>query len=209
MVLVCLNQTSATQAAVREAGCFAVNILGADQGDIAFRFATKSGSEKFEGARRPGRRDVPLIAARSRTSSAASPRWSSAAPTPSSSPRSTTPTPARAPLLHLLPREVRAASSTELEEAAYRELRRLVLTREMASGAALSHRRRARAAPQSRAPAIFYVLTKLSMDWLAAALRRRDTASPRSRCSPPTRPPSSRSPPSLGDADLDRAAGVP
>ena len=49
MVLVCLNQTSVTQAAVREAACFAVNILGADQGDIAFQFATKSGSEKFEG----------------------------------------------------------------------------------------------------------------------------------------------------------------
>ena len=36
---------------------------------------------------------------------------------------------------------------TELEEAAYRELRRLVLDRELASGAR-ARRRRARAAPQ-------------------------------------------------------------
>lgn len=30
MVLVCLNMSSSTQVAVRDAGCFAVNILGAD-----------------------------------------------------------------------------------------------------------------------------------------------------------------------------------
>jgi flavin reductase (DIM6/NTAB) family NADH-FMN oxidoreductase RutF len=48
MLLVCLNETSETGKAIREASRFVVNILGEGQGDIAYRFATKSPS-KFEG----------------------------------------------------------------------------------------------------------------------------------------------------------------
>lgn len=46
MLLVCLNRSSETQAAALEAGRFAVNILGEDQGQLAYRFARK-GEDKF------------------------------------------------------------------------------------------------------------------------------------------------------------------
>ncbi len=48
MLLVCLNETSETGMAIREATRFAVNILSDAQGDIAHRFATKS-PIKFDG----------------------------------------------------------------------------------------------------------------------------------------------------------------
>src|ERR687893_759837 len=48
MMLVCLNRTSDTQAAVLRSGVFAVNILGEDQGQVAYRFA-KKGQDKFHG----------------------------------------------------------------------------------------------------------------------------------------------------------------
>ena len=76
---------------------------------------------------------------------------------------------------------------TELEEAAYRELRRLVLDRELASGAALDVDELAQRLNLER-QRIFYALTKLSMDGLVARDAATGTASPRSRCSPPTRP---------------------
>ena len=53
MVLVCLNKTSDTQAAVLKAGAFAVNILAEGQQDLAYRFARKG--DKF-GRPRPRRR---------------------------------------------------------------------------------------------------------------------------------------------------------
>ena len=45
MVLICLNKTSETQAAVLKAGAFVVNILSEGQQDLAFRFARKG--DKF------------------------------------------------------------------------------------------------------------------------------------------------------------------
>jgi flavin reductase (DIM6/NTAB) family NADH-FMN oxidoreductase RutF/DNA-binding GntR family transcriptional regulator len=63
MLLVCLNKTSETQRAVLAAGRFAVNILGDDQAELAKRFAVKSPS-KFEGlkiARTPS--GIPLVSA--------------------------------------------------------------------------------------------------------------------------------------------------
>jgi len=47
MLLVCLNDTSDTGRAIGVAGAFVVNILSESQGDIAYRFATKSAT-KFE-----------------------------------------------------------------------------------------------------------------------------------------------------------------
>lgn len=46
MLLICLNQTSETQKAVLEAGWFVVNILREDQADLAYAFAKKS-PDKF------------------------------------------------------------------------------------------------------------------------------------------------------------------
>jgi flavin reductase (DIM6/NTAB) family NADH-FMN oxidoreductase RutF/DNA-binding GntR family transcriptional regulator len=48
MLLVCLNKQSSTGQAISAAGRFAVNILAEDQPDAAMRFARK-GSEKFKG----------------------------------------------------------------------------------------------------------------------------------------------------------------
>ena len=48
MLLICLNKSSATQAAIHDAGFFAVNILGDGQADLAHQFARKS-TEKFDG----------------------------------------------------------------------------------------------------------------------------------------------------------------
>lgn len=60
MVLVCLNKTSDTQAAVLEAGVFAVNILAEGQQDLAYRFARKG--DKFgDLAHDAGRHGVPVL----------------------------------------------------------------------------------------------------------------------------------------------------
>ncbi len=61
MILICLNRTSDTQAAVLRSGVFAVNILREDQGEVAYRFA-KKGTDKFGGVSvRRGGTGVPLV----------------------------------------------------------------------------------------------------------------------------------------------------
>ena len=60
MVLVCLNRTSETQAAVLRAGTFVVNILSEGQQDLAYRFAGKG--DKFGDLEHAtGRRGVPVL----------------------------------------------------------------------------------------------------------------------------------------------------
>ena len=60
MVLVCLNKTSETQAAVLAAGAFVVNILSEGQQDLAFRFARKG--DKFGDLEHgTGRHGVPVL----------------------------------------------------------------------------------------------------------------------------------------------------
>src|SRR5436190_3702456 len=61
MLLVCMNKQSATGRAVAESRHFGVNILGADQVELAKRFAQKGG-EKFEGVPvTPGKWGEPLF----------------------------------------------------------------------------------------------------------------------------------------------------
>ncbi len=61
MLLVCLNRTSDTQAAILESGVFGVNILAEGQGQVAYQFARK-GPDKFAGVRiRRGRCGVALV----------------------------------------------------------------------------------------------------------------------------------------------------
>ncbi|MCW2951825.1 MAG: flavin reductase domain protein FMN-binding protein [Conexibacter sp.] len=48
MVLVALNQSSATGRAIAQVGTFAINVLGEDHREIAVRFARK-GDDKFDG----------------------------------------------------------------------------------------------------------------------------------------------------------------
>lgn len=61
MLLVCVNLKSATQRAIEASGSFGVNILSADQGPLAARFAT-SIADKFEGvAYRRGELGMALL----------------------------------------------------------------------------------------------------------------------------------------------------
>jgi 4-nitrophenol 2-monooxygenase / 4-nitrocatechol 4-monooxygenase, reductase component len=61
MLLVCLNRTSETREAVDQAGAFAVNILSERQADLAYAFAKKS-PDKFRGMEIiRGDEGVPLI----------------------------------------------------------------------------------------------------------------------------------------------------
>ncbi|HWI71333.1 MAG TPA: flavin reductase family protein [Baekduia sp.] len=61
MLIICMNRTSTTGAAIRASGCFAVNVLAEDQADLAQRFATKD-PDKFQGVdARPGLDGVPLL----------------------------------------------------------------------------------------------------------------------------------------------------
>lgn len=62
MLLVCLNRTSETGAAIEEVGDFTVNLLSDTQSDLAMRFASRS-SAKFDGVAltsTPG--DHPVLA---------------------------------------------------------------------------------------------------------------------------------------------------
>ncbi len=60
MVLICLNKTSETQAAVMKAGAFVVNILAEAQQDLAYRFARKG--DKFADLDHDvGRHGVPVL----------------------------------------------------------------------------------------------------------------------------------------------------
>ena len=63
MLLVCLNSSSSTQQAVRDAGRFAVNILAENQTELAERFARSGGViNKFDGLGvRTGVTGVPLL----------------------------------------------------------------------------------------------------------------------------------------------------
>jgi flavin reductase (DIM6/NTAB) family NADH-FMN oxidoreductase RutF/DNA-binding GntR family transcriptional regulator len=165
MVLVCLNQTSATRAAVRDAGCFAVNILGADQGDIAYRFATKSGTDKFTGVEiSRGRRDVPLIGrALAYLECRVAEMVTGGTHTVFLADVQNAGAVEGAPLTYF--RGTFGRFETELEEAAYRELRRLVLDRELPSGATMDIDDLAHRLNVER-PRIFYALTKLTTDGL-------------------------------------------
>ena len=61
MLLICMSKQSETGRAVSAAGRFAVNILGANQADLAERFAQKGG-DKFAGVRvTPGKWGEPLF----------------------------------------------------------------------------------------------------------------------------------------------------
>jgi flavin reductase (DIM6/NTAB) family NADH-FMN oxidoreductase RutF len=62
MVLICMNRSSSTGAAVADSGRFAINILGEGQEELARRFATKD-PDKFAGADiEPGPHGQPLLA---------------------------------------------------------------------------------------------------------------------------------------------------
>lgn len=62
MLLVCLNTTSETQAAIRISMRFAVNILGEDQQELAYQFAAKGASKFVEGDVVRSQSGIPMLA---------------------------------------------------------------------------------------------------------------------------------------------------
>lgn len=63
LMLVCLDRGSNTLEAVRASGRFCINVLAADQEEIARRFATKvSGEEKLAGVPQEPVEGVPVLA---------------------------------------------------------------------------------------------------------------------------------------------------
>jgi flavin reductase (DIM6/NTAB) family NADH-FMN oxidoreductase RutF/DNA-binding GntR family transcriptional regulator len=164
MLLICLNKTSETRQAIIAAGWFAVNILSESQTALAYAFAKKS-PDKFQGAHIVrGVGGVPLI-------------------------------PGALAQLECLLREtatggthtvfmgeVQHASATEgapltyyrgqfgrfaemLQDAAYRTIRGLVVSREISSGTTVDVERLARELEFEQAH-VFYALTKLTADGL-------------------------------------------
>ena len=63
LVLACLKRGSRTLAAVQGAGVFCVNILAADQGELAYAFAKSGCDERFAlAALEPGATAAPVLA---------------------------------------------------------------------------------------------------------------------------------------------------
>lgn len=64
LVLVCVERSSDTHGCIRAAGAFALNVLRADQEDIARRFAAADRADKYAGiAWRAERTGAPVLAA--------------------------------------------------------------------------------------------------------------------------------------------------
>jgi flavin reductase (DIM6/NTAB) family NADH-FMN oxidoreductase RutF/DNA-binding GntR family transcriptional regulator len=133
MLLVCLNRRLPTNDAVRSAGSFAVNILSEDQGELATQFATRH-PDKFRDVRlAEGRLGVPLLAD-ALASLECSVREFVDVATHSvffAEVRSATANPGR-PLAYFRGSFGRFAA--ELDDSVYRELRDLVLSRDVPLG---------------------------------------------------------------------------
>ena len=166
MVLVCLNRTSDTQAAILSSGVFGVNILAEDQDRIAYKFA-KKGEDKFDGvAVDRGATGVPLVrdalahiecevketvAGGTHTVFLAEVQQAAGREGP--------------PLTYFRGKFGRLESA--LEESAYRELRKRVVAREIPAGQPLDLDDLARDL-DTEASRVFYALTKLSGDGLVS-----------------------------------------
>lgn len=169
MLLVCLNSTSDTRAAILETGVFAVNILAEGQGQLAYRFA-KKGDDKFDGVLVDrGIQGVPLlrdtlahmecevketVTGGTHTVFLAQVQQAAGKEGP--------------PLTYFRGKFGRLESA--LEEAAYRELRERIVTRQLPAGQLLEVDDLALSL-DTEAPRISYALTKLSGDGLVT---RRD-----------------------------------
>jgi flavin reductase (DIM6/NTAB) family NADH-FMN oxidoreductase RutF/DNA-binding GntR family transcriptional regulator len=164
MLLICMNRTSETGQAIHASGRFVVNILGESQGEVAKRFATKA-SDKFEGVELArGLEELPHIAhalghldcrvaetATGGTHTVFLSHVEQATATEGS------------PLTYFRGRFGRFED--EAHEAAYQQVRRLVLARDVAAGATLDVDGLARDLGLER-PRIQYALMKLDSDGL-------------------------------------------
>lgn len=170
MLLICLNRTSDTQVAILDSGVFGVNILAEGQDQVAYQFA-KKGLAKFDGVGvRRGRTGVPLVdgalahleceveeTVTGGTHTVFLARVKEAAGSEG------------APLTYFRGRFGRLESA--LDEAAYRDLRRRVIERDIPVGTPLDLDQLAAdlGVDEQR---IYYALTKLATDDLVT--RRPD-----------------------------------
>jgi len=164
MLLVCLNRTSETREAILAAGWFAVNILSEAQADLAYGFAKKS-PDKFRGTQiTRGHCGAPLLigalaqlecrvreTATGGTHTVFMGEVENAAATEA------------APLTYYRGRFGRFEDM--LQDAAYRRLRQLVVSREIPTGQALDVERLANELELEQAH-VFYALTRLTADGL-------------------------------------------
>jgi 4-nitrophenol 2-monooxygenase / 4-nitrocatechol 4-monooxygenase, reductase component len=164
MLLMCLNRTSETGAAVAEAGWFGINILAQGQTEIAGRFARK-GADKFEGVELVrGRRGMPLIAgALAQLECRIAETAIGGTHTVFMGEVHEAAAAEGEPLTYFRGRFGRFEES--LQDAAYRQVRELVIVRELAAGAILDVddlAERLRLEPSH----VFFALTKLTTDGL-------------------------------------------
>lgn len=61
LVVVCIESTAKSHAAIAASGSFGVSILGSDQADVSGRFASRTGDKFAETRVRRGELGVPLI----------------------------------------------------------------------------------------------------------------------------------------------------
>src|SRR4051794_6810473 len=60
LLLVCVSNHLPTHGALEQSGCFAVNVLGEEDGELALRFA-RPGADKFAGLEVTHEHGVPLL----------------------------------------------------------------------------------------------------------------------------------------------------
>jgi flavin reductase (DIM6/NTAB) family NADH-FMN oxidoreductase RutF/DNA-binding GntR family transcriptional regulator len=164
MLLVCLNTESETQRAIHASMRFAVNILGEDQAEVAYRFAKKAGSKFVEGDIVRAPTQVPMLAqaiarleCRVRETVDAATHTVFLAEVEHASGEE------GSPLTYFRGRFGRFEDA--LQEAAYRRLRGMILARSVPVGEPLDVDALAREMGVE-GQRIYYALTKLSTDGL-------------------------------------------
>jgi flavin reductase (DIM6/NTAB) family NADH-FMN oxidoreductase RutF/DNA-binding GntR family transcriptional regulator len=166
MLLVCLNRTSATQQAILATGRFGVNILSEDQADVAEAFAVKSPDKFRDAAVVRGELDVPLIpGSLAQIECRVSETATGGTHTVFLAEVERAEASEGAPLTYYRGRFGRFED--QLQDAAYRRLRELVLARRFPVDEPLEVERLSADLALDRAH-IFYALTKLASDGLAS-----------------------------------------
>jgi 4-nitrophenol 2-monooxygenase / 4-nitrocatechol 4-monooxygenase, reductase component len=164
MLLICLNRTSETREAILAAGWFAVNILSEAQADLAYAFARKS-PDKFKGTQMTrGTAGVPLLTgALAQLECRVSETATGGTHTVFMGHVQNAAATEAAPLTYYRGRFGRFEDM--LQDAAYRRLRALVISREIPTGQRLDVDRLAKELELERAH-VFYALTRLTSDGL-------------------------------------------
>lgn len=164
MLLVCLNTESETQRAIHASMRFAVNILGEDQAEVAYRFAKKAGSKFVEGDIVRAPTDVPMLAqAIARLECHVREKVGAATHTVFLAEVEHASGEEGSPLTYFRGRFGRFEDA--LQEAAYRRLRGMILARSVPVGEPLDVDALAREMGVE-GQRIYYALTKLSTDGL-------------------------------------------